>query len=67
MGSAALWVARTGAPWRAFSERFGNWNSVWRRFDRWCEAGVRPRLAAALGEPDLSELHLDGASVRRGG
>jgi hypothetical protein len=32
---AILWIAKTGAPWRDLPERFGLWNSVWRRFDRW--------------------------------
>jgi transposase len=26
---AALWVAKTGAPWRDLPERFGKWNSIW--------------------------------------
>ena len=26
--------------WRALPERFGKWNSVWRRFDRLSKAGV---------------------------
>jgi len=26
--------------WRALPERFGNWNSVWKRFDRLSKAGV---------------------------
>jgi len=26
--------------WRALPERFGHWNSVWRRFDRLSKAGV---------------------------
>ena len=37
---AVLFVAKTGIPWRDLPERFGKWNSVWRRFDRWCENGV---------------------------
>ncbi|WP_390614146.1 hypothetical protein [Alienimonas californiensis] len=32
-------------------ERFGCWNSVWRRFDRWCRAGQWEALSAAFGEP----------------
>ena len=32
---AVLYVAKTGVPWRDLPERFGHWNSVWRRFDRW--------------------------------
>ncbi len=61
---AVLFVAKTGVPWRDLPERFGRWNSVWRRFDRWCAAGVWPALADALGEPDLDELHLDSTTVR---
>ena len=61
---AVLFVAKTGIPWRDLPERFGNWNSVWRRFDRWCERGMWQRLAAALGEPDLVELQLDSTSVK---
>ena len=30
---ATLWVGKTGAPWRDLPERFGNWNSVWKRYD----------------------------------
>ncbi len=26
--------------WRALPERFGNWNSIWKRFDRLGKAGV---------------------------
>ena len=62
--NAVLFVARTGAPWRDLPGRFGKWNSVWRRYDRWCAAGVWGRLGGALGEPDLAELHLDSTSVK---
>jgi transposase len=35
-----VWIARTGAPWRDLPERFGTWNTVWRRFARWRDARV---------------------------
>jgi putative transposase len=62
--NAVLFVARTGIPWRDLPERFGCWNSVWRRYDRWCAAGVWARLAKVLGEPDLDELHLDSTTIK---
>ncbi len=31
---------RTGSPWRGLPERFGNWNSVSRRFRRWALSGA---------------------------
>ncbi len=61
---AILFVAKTGVPWRDLPERFGNWNSIWRRFDRWCERGVWQALAEQLGEPDLVELQLDSTSIK---
>ena len=34
--------------WRALPERFGNWNSVWKRFDRLGKAGVFEEFFAIL-------------------
>src|SRR5881275_3358666 len=61
---AALWVAKTGAPWRDLPERFGNWNSVWRRFDRWAKKGTWQRVFEALQDPDLEWLILDSTIIR---
>jgi len=35
-----LWRLRTGAPWRDVPDKYGNWNSVYRRFRRWSASGV---------------------------
>ena len=61
---AVLWIARTGAPWRDLPERFGNWNSTWRRFDRWARKGVWQRVFEALQDPDLEWLILDSTIIR---
>jgi transposase len=61
---AVLYVARTGIPWRDLPPRFGNWNAVWRRFDRWARAGVWRRVFDALQDPDVEWLILDSTVVR---
>lgn len=61
---AVLWVAKTGAPWRDLPDRFGNWNSAWRRFDRWARRGVWQKVFEVLQDPDLEWLILDSTIIR---
>lgn len=37
---ALHYFANHNITWRALPERFGKWNSVWKRFDRLSKAGV---------------------------
>lgn len=62
--NAVLWIARSGAPWRDLPERFGPWNSVYRRFRRWAKASVWQTVFEALQEPDLDWLMIDSTVVR---
>lgn len=38
--NGVLWIACSDAPWRDLPERYGPWNSVCQRFNRWAKAGV---------------------------
>ena len=62
--NAVLWIARTGAPWRDLPERFGRWDTIWKRFDRWGKKGVWQRVFEALQDPDLEWMVLDSTVVR---
>jgi len=61
---AVLWIAKTGAAWRDLPERFGNWNSVWKRFSRWAQKGRWRKIFDHLQDPDLEWLILDSTVVR---
>ena len=61
---AVLWIARTGAPWRDLPERFGLWNSVFTRFNRWSVKGVWQRVFEALPDLDLKWLMVDATIIR---
>jgi transposase len=61
---AVLWIAKTGAPWRDLPERFGPWNSVWKRFSRWAGKGRWRKIFEQLQDPDLEWLILDSTIIR---
>ncbi len=63
--NAIFWIAKTGAPGRDLPERFGNWNSVFQRFNRWARKGVWAQVMAALsGDADLEWLLIDSTVIR---
>ena len=66
-----LWILRTGAPWRDLPERYGQWKSVYHRFNRWRREGMYQRLLTALrirldkaGKIDWDLWLVDGSNVR---
>lgn len=80
MVEATAWRFRTGSAWRDLPERFGNWNTIYKNFRRWAEAGVWEDLlahvqkrASLAGEIDwvvsvdssIARVHQHGATLPR--
>lgn len=68
-----LFVLHTGISWKHLPTElgFGSGTACWRRFRRWCEAGVWDRLHRLLlaelnarGEIDWSAVCIDGSHLR---
>jgi transposase len=61
---AVLWKARTNSPWRDLPEGFGNWNTVFKRFDDWSRKGVFEKLFDAVSDdPDMEYAMIDATIV----
>src|ERR671939_589533 len=43
-----LWICHTGAPWRDLPERYGPWQTVYDRFNRWRKDGTWAKIMDAL-------------------
>jgi transposase len=48
-----LWVARTGSSWREMPEKYGKWETAYRRHELWIKQGLWQRILRVLGEEDL--------------
>lgn len=60
-----LYRIRVGCPWRDLPRRFGRWNSVFQKFNRWSPKGKLMLVFKALvQEPDLEWAFIDGSIVK---
>ena len=65
--NALIYRCENGCKWRALPESFGNWHSIYVRFDRWSENGVLERVYKALSAEGLtgSEVYaLDSTAIK---
>ena len=62
---AVLWILRTGSPWRDLPERFGQWPTVYTRYNRRCKKGLRQEIMAALAaDADTEAIAVDSTVIR---
>ena len=59
------WIARTGAQWRELPEKYGKWNSIFKRFNSWSKKGIWDDLFAfCVEDPDLEYIMIDSTIIR---
>lgn len=53
---ALLYIIENGCKWRALPNEYGNWHTIYVRFNRWCKSGVIDRIFETLQEENMIEI-----------
>jgi transposase len=62
--NAIRYLAKTGIAWADLPTCYGKPNSLWQRYNRWCQRGVWAKIAAELRDDDTEWLSVDTTCVR---
>lgn len=57
--NAILYIAENGCKWRALPKEYGNWNSIYKRFNRWVTNGVIQRIFTILQQERIISIKVE--------
>ena len=62
---AILYRMRVGCPWRDLPSDFGNWNSIYKKFNYWSKNNILMSIFYCLiTDPDFENKFVDGSFIK---
>ena len=56
---ALLYIIENGCKWRALPKKYGNWHTIYVRFNRWSKNGTISRIFEELQKLDIIDIRTD--------
>ena len=65
MLNGIFWILRSGASWRDLPERYGPWQTVYKRFVKWSKAGIFKKIFDDLSvDADMQDISIDSTCIK---
>src|ERR1039458_7275676 len=61
--NAVLFVAEQGCKWRGLPKRFGRWNTIYMRMNRWAKNGVLDSVFEQLQREQIVRVRIEAFSL----
>ena len=65
MLNGIFWILRSGAAWRDLPERYGPWQTVYKRFAKWSKAGIFEKIFKDLtADANMQDISIDSTCIK---
>lgn len=61
--NAVLYVAENGCKWRSLPKEYGNWNSRYKKANRWAKQRVLNNVFVALQQEQIIQIKIEHVSL----